>query len=192
MTQNVDDLHDRVSGDMHPLAFEAFVAEGAEIGCAVALAYRRTEVLELTSQRGRKHLARDERPAERQVPRAELGRLLVEDAQRARRAHVAGGREPPQHLDLQLRIACTCGDHCAAKFAEGAVEHPAQRRAVVAHRAVDDHARFETGRAQRPRPPPVVGREPLRIKQRPRREERASDVGRGHAEEAAERRRGSL
>ena len=106
-----------------------------------------------------------------------LVRLLQDDPQKRRRAHVAIRTQLGHRLHLLLRLAGAAGKHRAAQRMRAGFEHRTRRREVIGKAVVDEIARAESRGEQRPRQAPVIGTRALGLVNRPGRREHAAAIG---------------
>jgi hypothetical protein len=128
-------------------------------------------------------------PPDTRDVRAELERLLHDDLQERRRAHVAVGPQHRDGLHLQLGLADACGHHRAAEFHRATLEHRARWREVIREAVVDHVTGTKARSEERPRHAPVIVATPLRVEDRARRHEDARELPRRGGVQAAEGRR---
>ena len=97
-------------------------------------------------------LARHQRLLQARQSHAELIRLVENDPEERRRAHVPVGLKIGHRLHLLLGLPGAAGEDGAAQRVRAGLEHRPCRREVIGKAVVDEVAAAETGGEQRPAP----------------------------------------
>ena len=162
--------------DDQSLAGLGFVGDHTQISGGIALKYLDTAFCKILTQRRRQCLSADQGLVDAADVGLHLVGLLQDDLEEGRGAHITGGPQIGDGLNLEFGLAHSGGNHGAAKGMGTAVHHGAGGRQVVGETVVDQVPAAEAGGKQGTGEAPVAHASEARLIDRPRRGENVGQV----------------